>query len=196
MAQKIKIVGIDYGSKLAGTTAIAMLDENGNFSIIQSQKKQDADEMILNMLDTFKPELIAFDAPLSLPNGLYSGNIQDDFFYRQADKELKAMSPMFLGGLTARAMRIAAICKSKQIEIIESYPGAFVKAELLNEVYSKKDNTMISKFSKISASYFQFKMPQLNNWHAIDACICLEIGIRKANGNGRFKGNQDGYIWY
>jgi hypothetical protein len=32
MAKKIKIAGIDYGSKLAGTTAIAMLDEHNSIS--------------------------------------------------------------------------------------------------------------------------------------------------------------------
>ncbi|MFY8020692.1 MAG: hypothetical protein ACOVP1_05820, partial [Bacteroidia bacterium] len=59
MAKNIKIAGIDYGSKLAGTTAIAMLDEKRNFSFIQSQKNEDADEMILQMLHTFQPDLIA-----------------------------------------------------------------------------------------------------------------------------------------
>ncbi|MFY8107426.1 MAG: hypothetical protein ACOVO9_00480 [Bacteroidia bacterium] len=196
MAKKIKIAGIDYGSKMAGTTAIAMLDENGKFSLIQSQKNEDADEMIIQMIDSFKPELIALDAPLSLPKGLYSGNPNDDFFYREIDKELKAMSPMFLGGLTARAMKMAAICKSKNIDIIESYPAAFIKAENLQEIYLKKDNSSITNFQKQTVNHFQFKLPKLSNWHALDACICLEIGIRKTKQTARFKGNESEKIWF
>jgi hypothetical protein len=40
--EAVKIAGIDYGSKLAGTTAIAAL-EPGGLSFWQSKPKQDAD---------------------------------------------------------------------------------------------------------------------------------------------------------
>lgn len=196
MVEKIKIAGIDYGSKLAGTTAIAMLDENNKFKLIQSQKNADADEMILQMIENFQPDLIALDAPLSLPKGLLTGNMEDDFFYRKADKELKAMSPMFLGGLTARAIKIAAICKKQEIEIIESYPAAFIKAENLSEFYNKKDVSQLGNFIKKSSSNFQFKIPKTSNWHALDACICLEIGIRKTMGIARFCGENAELIWH
>ncbi|MBK8669277.1 MAG: hypothetical protein IPN89_07345 [Saprospiraceae bacterium] len=42
------IAGVDFGSKLAGTTAIAYL-ENGMYCIHQSQKGQNTDEWILEM---------------------------------------------------------------------------------------------------------------------------------------------------
>lgn len=88
-------LGIDYGSKLAGTTAICY-QEGDALTIIQSEKKQDADRFINDTVESLKPEQIFIDAPLSLP-AAYFGN-GDDYFYRDCDRQLKAMSPMFLGG--------------------------------------------------------------------------------------------------
>ena len=104
--------GIDYGSKLAGTTCIAWMKE-GQLKIIQSAKNQDADEWIITQLDNESIDQIFMDAPLSLPPAFHDP-LSDEFFYRAADRELKAMSPMFLGGLTARAMRLKKICRLRQ----------------------------------------------------------------------------------
>ncbi len=97
-------VGIDYGAKLAGTTAISFV-ENNQIKTVQSVRKQNADTFCLDWISRLKPDFIMIDAPLSLPLAYFGKG--DDYFYRQADRELKAMSPLFLGGLTARAMRLA-----------------------------------------------------------------------------------------
>lgn len=59
-------LGIDYGSKMAGTTAIAYLD-NGEIKVILSQKNKDADAFIIATTEQLKPNSIFIDAPLSLP---------------------------------------------------------------------------------------------------------------------------------
>ena len=117
------LVGIDYGSKLAGTTVLAYT-EGEEIKILQSQKKQDADQFILNFLKISSPELVGIDAPLSLPGAFRALN--NEFFYREADKELNAMSPMFLGGLTARAMKLSA---SIPIRMVEVYLGALARSK-------------------------------------------------------------------
>ena len=89
-------LGIDYGSKVAGTTAICRLTESGQFEFSCSTKGRDADLWIKKAIEEFLPESIYIDAPLSLP-GAYYGK-ESNYFYRQADRELRAMSPMFLGG--------------------------------------------------------------------------------------------------
>ena len=88
--------GIDYGSKLAGTTVITY-DIDRVLYQLQSDKKSDADKFVLNHVTDLKPDAIYLDAPLSLPKAYFGEG--DDFFYRKGDKELRAMSPMFLGGL-------------------------------------------------------------------------------------------------
>src|SRR5215212_2962102 len=99
------LAGVDYGSKLAGTTAIAVLEGN-TITVHQSLKKQDADLFLTGLLKKYRPSVVGFDAPLSLP-GVYRGmKDKNDYFYRTADRELTCMSPMFLGGLTARAIKL------------------------------------------------------------------------------------------
>ena len=57
------LVGIDYGSKLAGTTVIAYTQEN-EVHFMSSVKKQDADQMIINFL----PNIFRFFFHLNLFN--------------------------------------------------------------------------------------------------------------------------------
>lgn len=114
-------IGIDYGSKSAGTTVIAYQKEELIY-LVKSAKKQDADEMIMGFVQEHQPEVVGIDAPLSLP-GVYSGLSDfDDYHYRVCDKELKAMSPMFLGGLTARAMKLQSRLNRMGVKVYETYP--------------------------------------------------------------------------
>ena len=95
------VFGIDFGSKLSGNTAIALF-ERGKIYFMSVDQDVDADDFILKAAEHFKPEIIFLDAPLSLP-GKYMGlDGFDNYHFRKADLELRAMSPMFLGGLTKR----------------------------------------------------------------------------------------------
>jgi uncharacterized protein len=163
------IVGIDFGSKLAGTTAICFGANPKKLTILTSNKNEDADQFILDFCKHYQPTLIGIDAPLSLPSGIMTG--KGDFFYRKCDKELKAMSPMFLGGLTARAMKLRSFLKSEyNISIIEVYP----KAQVLNQssqaqaIYKSKD--MEQNFlNLINLENLDFHGPL--RWHEVDSCL-------------------------
>ena len=80
-----RIIGIDYGSKLAGTTVLAIFDTDTQHTLLeQSSKKQDADAFVLSTLCEHPANVVGIDAPLSLP-GIYrdlEGN--NDFHYRAA----------------------------------------------------------------------------------------------------------------
>ncbi|MEM6380094.1 MAG: DUF429 domain-containing protein, partial [Bacteroidota bacterium] len=131
-------VGIDYGSKMAGTTVIAFARADGKIEFYQSEKKKDADKMIETWLMEHSIKLVFIDAPLSLPKVYQKPTASGNYFYRKADAELRAMSPMFLGGLTARAMRLKAVLSEEACQLFEVYPGQLAKhLELPKEKYKK-----------------------------------------------------------
>lgn len=117
-------MGIDFGAKLAGTTAVAMV-RDGALRLWQSEKGKDADSWLLYLIAELQPKVIFLDAPLSLPK-VYAREAfttASDFFYRQADREVQAMSPMFIGGLTARAIKLRTQLAAQGIAVLETYPS-------------------------------------------------------------------------
>jgi uncharacterized protein len=193
----MKIAGIDYGSKLAGTTAIAAF-EPGVLSFKQSNPKQDADRFILEWAAEFKPERAFLDAPLSLP-GIYRypGQYQD-YFYRQGDRALRAMSPMFLGGLTARAMQLKDQLERMDIEVLEVYPAHLAKLMSLDALQYKKSLPQIAVIMPILTAQLpgQPQLPPLpSSWHQVDALLALISGIRYLRGAHQAFGHpQEGLI--
>ena len=118
-----------------------------------------------------KPEIVYIDAPLSLPKAYY-GNGQN-FHYRSADIETRAMSPMFLGGLTARAMSLKS--QFEGTHFFEVYP-AYFQSKIIQSNHYKKD---IDKF--LSDLLKKIPLPLANtpdNWHQMDALMALTSGLR------------------
>ncbi len=186
-----EVCGIDYGSKLAGTTSICYR-ENDEIRFVRSAKKQDADKMILDFCNEFMPALIAIDAPLSLP-GVFQGLAGfEDYFYRRSDKELKAMSPMFIGGLTARAIKLKN--QLRDVEVIEAYPVFRGKQLMLTEFgYRTKTPDYPSILKKLG---FPSNTNILSS-HDLDALITLEIVERYSRGEAKSVGDElEGLIYY
>jgi predicted nuclease with RNAse H fold len=186
----MNIWGVDYGSKMAGTTAIAIWSGN-SIEIIQSAVKKDADQFLKKAFETHNPELIGLDAPLSLP-GVYRGmKGYKDYMYRQCDRSIGAMSPMFLGGLTARAMRMAAFFRSSKCRVLEVYPGGLAK-ELFSDIegYKKKDH--LEQWIPIIQSEFEgINVQSPENWHQFDALLALRSAIRITQQQCKIFGSED-----
>lgn len=193
-----RILGIDYGSKMAGTTVVAYMAE-GRVNFDASLKGKDADAMIIRIAETLKPDLIAIDAPLSLP-GVYTGlSGCDDYFYRECDKLTKAMSPMFLGGLTARAMKLAAVLRSWNIEVIEAYPVKAGKGlELKTFGYRDKQPDLPGLLQQLyPATGIDLRQHTQLSGHHIDAVLALHIARQYMAGTASRLGNTDeGFIYY
>ena len=185
------LFGIDYGSKLAGTTVIASLGADERIQLICSEKKQNADEMILNEIKSREPSLIGIDAPLSLPS-VYLGK-GTDYFYRACDRELKAMSPLFLGGLTARAMKLKA---QTEIPFIEVYPGALARQRSFSHLdYKKKEANYIGMLDKLDWPFDYGTLPV--NSHQLDAILALYIVWLFTNERAQQVGdNDEGLIYF
>lgn len=192
------IIGIDYGSKLAGTTVIAYLNDDNIVSFLTSEKKKDADKFILQSVETLKPKFIFLDAPLSLPGVYTMPEKYDNYFYRQGDKILKGMSPMFLGGLTARAMRLKMELEQKSIQVLETYPAIHAQRFELKQLnYKKKVQYIADVVDFLEQQFtFPFNREQIKSWHQVDALMAFYSGFRFINQEiEQFGEIDEGLIW-
>lgn len=165
----MNFAGLDYGSKLAGTTVIAWRIDN-TFFWLQSIKGEDADAWLLDQIDRLDIRTLFIDAPISLP-GVYSGNgAFNDYFFRSCDRVTSAMSPMFLGGLTARAMKLTNDLGKKGIRTLEVYPSQLRK-ELGDGILDS-----LSKVTGLDADLIAAQ-----NKHIQDAMIAWLSGFRYFN---------------
>lgn len=197
MANYNCIAGIDYGSKLAGTTAISIL-KNQEIIIHQSAKKQDADLLLENLIKKYNPEVIGFDAPLSLPGVYTKQKDKTDYFYREADRQLKAMSPMFLGGLTARAMALKAKLETNKTKFIETYPAKIAEGLGLKELGYKKEKENIAACLKVLKTQLPYTVQTaLTDWHALDSLLALLGAYKYITGIAQKVGNvNEGVIYF
>lgn len=186
----LNIAGIDYGSKLAGTTVIAFLNAQHEIEFAASQKNQDADHFILQWVAKHQPNHIFLDAPLSLPGVYQNKTTFNDYFYRMADKAVQAMSPLFLGGLTARAMKLSADLTEFQVITLEVYPAYLAKTLALDKhLYKKQREHMLPLFRQLQPALSSLiSQPiQLHHdesiltWHHFDAILALLSGLRYLN---------------
>jgi len=184
------IVGIDYGNKYAGTTVICYNSRN-EIKFVQSSKNADADAFLLNELAYLHPDLIMIDAPLSLPGVYWLGNAYKDHFFRSCDHELKAMSPMFLGGLTARA--ISLIKRMNGTEVKETYPRKLVDILHLPHAQYKHSKQGLGAFADElrTISGAKFNEAQITSWHHVDAFLALLSGMRYLGKNDLKYGNPE-----
>lgn len=184
--------GIDFGARRSGNTAIA-ISVNQEVKFHQAEKGEDADAWIDDLMEKLPPEIIAIDAPLSLPSG-WCGGI-GDLFYRQCDKEMKAMSPLFLGGLTGRAVRFKRGLKATKIKVIECYPKGFVN-HLLKGEYPEINEGVETILEKLPDEIHLKVNKGPENEHQLDALMALVVAFRfraqKAESHGKYG---EGLIW-
>ena len=181
--------GIDYGSRLAGTTVVCW-NEQGRIFLQQSERKQDADRMILQLAGKWAPQSVFIDAPLSLPGVYFSKG--SDYFYRRCDRELKAMSPMFLGGLTARAMQLSRQLESLEIHCRETYPAGLVRLlPPLAGSYAKKQPLQAAFCRQLQELLPLPLSTPPSNWHHVDALLAWLSGHRFGSQQARVVGDPE-----
>lgn len=183
-ALRIEYAGIDYGSKTAGTTVIAFPEAGGKICFAQSPVKGDADRFIRDWCAAHHPGRIYIDAPLSLPGVYRHPDRYDDYFYREADRAVSAMSPMFLGGLTARAMRLRAALRQRNIDLMEVYPGRLADELGLDRKQYKKTKNHLRRLTQVLGEQLPFTLApsEVESWHHFDALLALLSGRRHQQG--------------
>jgi predicted nuclease with RNAse H fold len=184
MEQDLKHAGIDYGARLAGTTAVAVLQDNA-LQVWQSSKGEDADAWLLKLIPELGAGTVMLDAPLSLPAvyRLHPTPPEADFFYRACDREVKAMSPMFIGGFTARAIRLTAQFASQGIRVMETYPSQLARLLFHPEEGYKNGKAPSTAFIQKLQSMLPFPIKsELLSWHQADALLAWYSGLRLSQG--------------
>ncbi len=176
------LFGIDYESKLCGNTVVSIL-QNNRIYFMHVDEDVDADAFIVNAANHFKPQFIFINAPLSLP-GVY---LQKEGFtnhqFRIADSELSSVSPMIIGGLTARAMELKQNLESIEgVKVYETCSKAQAKNYELCEIGYKKNKLALIGCrnhlnSKLSAKMF-FNCQDVKTWHHLDSFLSLITAMR------------------
>jgi len=89
-----------------------------------------SDEEILDYIEKEKPDLVAIDAPLSLPPGRKSIKERGKFHFRPCDEELRRRKipffPITLGSmrsLTERGIKLRQMLERGGFRVVEIYPG-------------------------------------------------------------------------
>jgi predicted nuclease with RNAse H fold len=185
------ILGIDYGGKTTGNCALAYI-ENGRIVSVQIPKTKNPDLEIKKFIQERKIELVFIDAPLSLPIAYMNPKLGNNFHYRQADIETKAMSPMFLGGFTARAIELKS--NLEPIIVKETYPKQFLKLFDLNYTEATAKETLKTAVTKTE---FNFSIKtNISIKHQFDAILALCSALRYVNGLCTTYGNErEGLIY-
>ena len=121
------VVGVDLAGSPGRNTGICLLKG----MTVASFGTVHADEEILAFIDRARPDLVAVDAPLSLPPGRKSIEERTGEHFRSCDRELLRRGirffPITLGpmrSLTARGIRLKETLVQRGYEVIEIYPGA------------------------------------------------------------------------
>ena len=181
-------LGIDFGSNLAGTTAICQLIHQ-SLHIECSKAKRSADDFLVNYISQANVDCIFIDAPLSLPSAYFGPGT--DYFYRNCDRALKAMSPMFLGGLTARAISLKN--NLSEFSFYETYPKAMVN-QIFDPEHYKKELNMFVKQLEVNLPFPISTTP--SNWHMIDSVLAWYAGYRFFKGVSKIYGHIDEGLIY
>jgi len=188
------VFGIDFGSKLTGNTVIALF--NGDeILFLDVDKGVDADKFILNAAEHFKPALIFLDAPLSLP-GVYRGlEGCTNYHFRHADLETRAMSPMFLGGLAARAMELKAKLEQGGATVKETYPRLMARRYDLKARGYKTHQMALKDCREFISQAFKegikCQLKDIKTWHHFDALLALMSALNYQQGQAEEYGQAD-----
>lgn len=119
------IIGLD----LAGVES-----RPSGFCILEGMKGETClvytDKEIIQKIEELNPEIIAIDAPLSLPKGRKSIEERTNVHLRECDRELLKRKikffPITLGpmrALTKRGIKLKKLLEKKGFRAIEVYPG-------------------------------------------------------------------------
>lgn len=137
-----------------------------------------SDKEIIQKIKELKPDMIAIDAPLSLPDGRKSIEERTNVHLRECDKELLDRKikffPITLGPmrkLTERGIQLKNILEEKGFKVIEVYPGG--AQDVLKIPRKQKGlNKLLNGLEKLGIEGLKENMSD----HEMDAVTCAYVG--------------------
>jgi hypothetical protein len=167
------VVGLDLAGVEARPTGFCLL-----MGLKAETRLVYTDEEILTATQAASPEVIAIDAPLSLPPGRQSIEQKTDVHLRECDRELLRRRirffPITLGPmrkLTVRGMNLKKHLENKNFKVIEVYPGG---AQDVLGIPRKQRG-----LDKLRNGLEQLGLAGLNSGmsdHELDAVTCAFVG--------------------
>lgn len=186
------VVGID----LAGVET-----RQTGFCILKGMKTETSilhsDDEIIKKIEEIKPDVVAIDAPLSLPKGRKSIEEKTDVHLRECDRELLRRRikffPITLGpmrSLTKRGIKLKRILKKKGFRVIEVYPGG---AQDVWKIPRKQKG--LEKLRKGLERLRVKELTEKMSDHELDAITCALVGKLFLEGNAEILGVlEDGIV--
>jgi hypothetical protein len=167
------VVGLDLAGVEGRPTGLCVLDNmKAEASLVYT------DEEILKRIEGIRPEIVAIDAPLSLPTGRESIEQRTNVHLRECDKELRERGirffPITLGPmrkLTTRGIKLGKSLENKHFRVIEVYPGG---AQDILRIPRKQKG-----LEKLRAGLEKLGIKGLNDRmsdHELDAVTCAFVG--------------------
>jgi predicted nuclease with RNAse H fold len=184
----MSVVGLDLAGVESRPTGFCILND------MKAEASQVyTDEEILKRIEESRPEIVAIDAPLSLPAGRESIEQRTNIHLRECDKELQRRGirffPITLGPmrkLTTRGIKLRETLESKQFRVIEVYPGG---AQDILGVPRKQQG-----LEKLKAGLEKVGIRGLTNGmsdHELDAVTCAFVGKLFLEGKSVTYGTSD-----
>jgi len=182
------VVGID----LAGSES-----RQTGFCVLRGMKVETlivySDDEIIRKIEELKPELIAIDAPLSMPKGRKSINENNGIHFRECDKELLKRKikffPITLGPmrkLTERGIKLKSLLKKKGFKVIEVYPGG--AQDIWN--IPRKQNGVEKLMEGLKSLGIKGLKKSMSD-HELDAATCALVGKLFLEGKAKILGEID-----
>lgn len=167
-------IGVDLAGSTRRPTGLCSLNDK----LVAKYSTVYEDSEIIKFIEDVKPNVVAIDAPLSLPKGRKSINDRTGPHLRKCDEELLKLKikffPITLGPmrkLTERGIRLANELKAIGFKVIEVYPGA--AQDILS--ISRKSN--LSSLRKgLSKLKIKGEIEKANE-HELDAITAALVGL-------------------
>jgi len=183
------VVGVDLAGSPGRNTGICLLKG----MTVASFATMQADEEILAFIDQVRPDLVAMDAPLSLPPGRKSIEERTGEHFRSCDRELLKRGirffPITLGpmrSLTTRGIGLKETLVRRGYEVIEIYPGA---AQDLWKIARKQGGLL--KLRRGLEKLGLKKLARDMNGDELDAVTGALVGRLYLKGQAEVLGNAD-----
>jgi len=167
-------IGVDLAGSTRRPTGLCSLNDK----LVAKYSTVYEDSEIIKFIEDVKPNVVAIDAPLSLPKGRKSINDRTGPHLRKCDEELLKLKikffPITLGPmrkLTERGIRLANELKAIGFKVIEVYPGA---AQDILSISRKSDlNSLRKGLSKLK---IKGEIEKANE-HELDAITAALVGL-------------------
>ena len=185
----MNVLGIDLAGSPGRPTGVCVMDGK----LEASCATVFSDDEIISRAESECPDIIAVDAPLSLPEGREDIDIRSDIHLRECDRELLRRKikffPITLGPmrmLTRRGISLKGILNEKGFSVIEVYPGA--AQDILGIARQKFPERLLGGLKKLGIGGLHDGL----NVHELDAVTSAYVGVMHLAGKAEEIGAPSG----